>query len=388
MNASLGTCGILHPAADKGRLIDALRGFAALLVAYFHCRQIIWVGMQQFQNTFGHALDFSVISGYLTLPFTWGSAGVPIFFVISGYCIHYNAAQRLACNPAHRLDTSNFWARRWVRIYPVLIAALLLTLALDAISLQFAPVSHKIQSLGPTSFLVNLFSLQGIAGSPYGSNGALWTLSLEVQFYALYPLLFAARRRFGMRPVLAAVASINLVSAWFLERHNLQFCTSYWLSWTLGAYIADVYAHASARKTHLSRHWYSAAFILITLGCGAFHFFGQYTAFQLWALGFTCYLYRSLAHPIPPGIVTRALAWLGTFSYSLYLIHMPLFVCLGSFFYHSRQQLAIWPSFGFLLFSIPVAYLFYRTFELPAMTWAARLKRRQAAAAIQPLAAF
>ncbi|MFP3617228.1 acyltransferase, partial [Paraburkholderia sp. SIMBA_050] len=80
--------------------------------------------------------------------------------------------------------------------------------------LQIAPVSHKIRDVGLTAFLVNLFSLQGVAGYTYGSNGALWTLSLEVQFYAIYPLLFALRRRIGMPAIVATVALVNVASAW------------------------------------------------------------------------------------------------------------------------------------------------------------------------------
>jgi len=199
--------------AGKEHVIDAMRGFAALLVAYFHCRQVAWVGMQSFHQSVGHALNFSSIAAYLTFPIAWGSAGVPIFFVISGYCIHRGAALRLAQNPGYQLDTVNFWARRFARIYPVLLAALLLTFALDWISFQLPPVNHKLREIGLQAFLVNLFSLQGVAGKTYGSNGALWTLSLEVQFYVIYPLLFALRRRIGMTPVLAIVALVNVVSA-------------------------------------------------------------------------------------------------------------------------------------------------------------------------------
>src|SRR4051812_1456967 len=113
--------------AGKEHVIDAMRGFAALLVAYFHCRQVAWVGMQAFHQSVGHAFSPSAIAAYLTFPIAWGSAGVPIFFVISGYCIHRGGALRLASNPAYRLDAANFWARRFTRIYPVLLAALLLT---------------------------------------------------------------------------------------------------------------------------------------------------------------------------------------------------------------------------------------------------------------------
>ena len=77
MQASSGSPLTAPPVADhKEHVIDAMRGFAALLVAYFHCRQVVWVGMQSFHRAYGHALDPSVIVGYLTFPFAWGSAGV------------------------------------------------------------------------------------------------------------------------------------------------------------------------------------------------------------------------------------------------------------------------------------------------------------------------
>ncbi|TKC87812.1 acyltransferase [Trinickia terrae] len=360
-------------AAPKDFVIDAMRGFAALLVAYFHCRQVVWVGMEQFHRALGHALNPGAIAGYLTLPIAWGSAGVPIFFVISGYCIHRNAALRLAANPQYRLDARNFWARRFARIYPVLLAALLLTLALDTISLHFPPVSHKIRDIGLYPFLVNLFSLQGVAGYTYGSNGALWTLSLEVQFYAVYPLVFAARRRFGMNAVLAAVAIVNVASALLLERHDVQFFTSYWLSWMIGAYIADVRATAADGSRGKSALWYAAAAALTALGCAAFHF-GQYGAFQLWALGFACYLYKALDRTAPPHLASRVLARLGDFSYSLYLVHLPIFVCLGSVLFRSSLQLSIWPSLAFMPVAIGIAYGFYRLVELPAMQWSGSIK--------------
>ncbi|WP_408733816.1 acyltransferase family protein [Paraburkholderia tropica] len=353
-------------------LIDALRGFAALLVAYFHCRQVTWIGMGAFHQTHASLASPGTIVAWLTLPVAWGSAGVPIFFVISGYCIHRSGAARLLANPGFQLDAKQFWLRRFVRIYPVLLAALALTFVADSISLTMTPVSHKILDIGPQAFLVNLFSLQGVAGKTYGSNGALWTLSLEVQFYLLYPLLFAARRRFGFNAVLAAVAAINVMSALTLAPHDIVFFTSYWFSWMLGAWIAE----ARLRGSEGFRFAWPAAAVFAVAGCAAFHF-GQYGAFQLWACAFACYLVKALARPLASGGVLLPLfSKLGEFSYSLYLIHLPLFVLLGSLLFRSELQTSIWPSFGFTLAVLPVAWVFYRLFERPALNVAARLRKR------------
>ncbi|MCO4880399.1 acyltransferase [Paraburkholderia caribensis] len=362
--------------AGKEHVIDAMRGFAALLVAYFHCRQVEWVGMQSFHHVVGKSFDLNTIVAYLTLPIAWGSAGVPIFFVISGYCIHRGAAQRLANDSAYRLDAMNFWARRFARIYPVLFAALLLTLALDWASLQFPPVNHKILDIGPQAFFVNLFSLQGVAGKTYGSNGALWTLSLEVQFYVVYPLVFALRRRLGILPVLGMVALVNVVSVFVFERHDLQFFTSFWFSWMLGAWIAELQikrGDGSSRK-HVPWLMYGLAVLLTVLGCVAFRF-GQYLAFQFWAVGFACYLNEALKsrqHSETP--VIRLLSRFGDFSFSLYSIHLPIFVLLSSVLYRSVLQLSILPTFGFMLVALVVAWVFYRCVELPAMKWSSSLK--------------
>jgi len=209
-------------------------------------------------------------------------------------------------------------------------------------------------------------------------RGAIGGLITPTQFPAL--LLFALRRRFGMTQLLALVALVNIVSAYVLERHDLQFFTSYWFSWTLGAWIADARAQkASAMNTRrASNGLYAVAAVLVALGCVAFHF-GQYGAFQLWALGFAFYLYKALDRGAGETPVARVLSRFGDFSFSLYLIHLPIFVLLSSLLYRSTLQLSIWPSFGFMLVAVPVAYVFYRLVELPAMKWSASLKTRNKA---------
>jgi len=365
---------------DRDVAINAWRGFAALLVAYFHCRQITWIGIQQFHRT-GARFDLNTVFSYLTFPIAWGSAGVPIFFVISGYCIHRATARKLLANPAAPFDTGNFLMRRFARIYPVLLAALVLTYVLDTFSLGFTPVSPKIGTADLHLFIVNLLSLQGVAGGTFGSNGALWTLSLEVQFYLVYPLLIALRRRIGMKSVLVCVGIVNVISALVFERHEIVLFASYWFSWTLGAWIAEAKAAPGALKMPKGSMKLKIAAVVVTvLGCGAFKF-GQYLAFQFWALAFALHLFQALDKPMRNSLPVRGFSWLGEFSFSLYIVHIPILILLGSALFHSALQTTIWASFAFMIVPIAVAYVFYMLVERPAMNWSASLKRRQAATA-------
>lgn len=366
----------------KDIAINAWRGIAALLVAYFHCRQVTWVGMQQFHKS-GTGFDLNALFSYLTLPIAWGSAGVPIFFVISGYCIHRGTARKLLADPAAPFDTRVFYLRRFARIYPVLLAALLLTLALDTLSLRFTPAIHKINPMDAHAFIVNLLSLQGIAGKTFGSNGALWTLSIEVQFYVVYPLLLAMRRKLGMKALLTGIAAVNVVSAVILERHEIVIFTSYWFSWTLGAWIAE--AKLSAAIQGRSEKKGSAKLLIVALtlgvlGCIAFKY-SQYIAFQVWALAFAAYLFQVLDKPMRNSMPVRGFSWLGEFSFSLYMIHLPIFVFLASVLFHSALQVAIWPSFAFVAVAVGVAFCFYWAVERPAMQWTKVFRSRQVSSA-------
>ncbi|MDE2110382.1 MAG: acyltransferase [Alphaproteobacteria bacterium] len=141
--------------------IDVFRGVAAPMVAAFHAREITWIGIREFWKLHGLHAAPDVILGYMTFPLVWGSIGVPVFFVLSGYCIHRSQAFARARVGQFQLSSTNFLARRFLRIYPVLVGALFLTLLCDWACRRYFPNSYKLRDTGAEAFLVNLLSLQG-----------------------------------------------------------------------------------------------------------------------------------------------------------------------------------------------------------------------------------
>jgi peptidoglycan/LPS O-acetylase OafA/YrhL len=100
------------------RSIDLLRGCAALGVAIDHA--IIHSPQLPVERWFWPM--------YVVLHY--GHLGVPLFFVISRFCIHLQAARRRREDSAAGLNFVGFWKRRVFRLYPPYVAALGLSMAL------------------------------------------------------------------------------------------------------------------------------------------------------------------------------------------------------------------------------------------------------------------
>ena len=358
-----------------------MRGVAALIVAAMHTREITWVGIRQFWELHGFSASPGVIVGYLTFPLVWGSIGVPIFFVISGYCIHRGQAFARARNGVFQLGLTNFYLRRFFRIYPVLFAALLLTLGCDWISSHYYPHSYKLGDTDTRIFIVNLLSLQGISGPFYGSNLPLWTLSIEVQFYLLYPLLLTAMAWLGNSGTFFVLAFMNVASYFVLERRGYQLFSSYYISWYLGALVAEAEArnflYDRLSSTALRSALYGLSIATLSAGCILLFVF-NYVAFQVWAFSFATFLFVVLAFRRGSrGKVAKFFQSLGVFSFSLYIIHMPVVVLVHSIFYNSANQASIVPFFVILLAAIGCAFVFSVIFERPALALSQTFRGRR-----------
>src|SRR5258705_12813988 len=104
------------PSAPKSRLIsiDLLRGCAALGVVITHAFPAELTYLAEQSPWFGY---LGKVVGNLTL-------GVPLFFVISGFCIHLRWTQRYTQTGETKTDFLDFWKRRMRRLYPPYVIVL------------------------------------------------------------------------------------------------------------------------------------------------------------------------------------------------------------------------------------------------------------------------
>jgi peptidoglycan/LPS O-acetylase OafA/YrhL len=308
---------------DHIRFLDHIRGVAILCVFFFHCLDATF-GFDDLKWQ-GWFRNFDVPAAFLALlPAALGQVGVPIFFVVSGFCIH------LSYQRSKRHGYKEFFWRRFFRIYPVYFAALLLFAFVD-------PATRIVgQPHAAGQFFSHLFLIHNYFGYRYflGINGVFWSIAVEVQLYAIYPLLLWLVSRTGWRGALwtTGIIEVTMSSLWAIwdvhrsESWPLVFRlpTSWWFSWSIGAAIADDWMNK--RPIFLAR-WPVWFWPLVTVGIWFWKPLHVYE-FTTGALSTAVVVAHLLTRPgvrVPvPRFISEQLRLAGVMSYSIYLLHLPL----------------------------------------------------------------
>jgi peptidoglycan/LPS O-acetylase OafA/YrhL len=364
--------------------LDLLRGLAALYVVCFHASVLTWENADHYTAVTGHDAAFHTL--LLSRALEFGKPAVLLFFLISGFCIHYRQATTLVSAPSagRMLDIRVFAVRRVRRLYPPFLFAVALTALLDAVGASLNPALYAGESeywrlnmwqYGDRSFSTlfgNLLMQSALMVPPFGSNGALWSLAYEFWFYALYPIFVLITVRFGTYHAFAIIAPVGLaiqlavkvaptlLPSWL---GGVLLC---WIIWCAGALLAEAYA-GRVRLPGLEIAAAAATLGLALLVARRSTLDGP-VGFQAvaWGVCLTILLgYFLLAAPRWVRLVAeraaRSLALLGVISYSLYLVHLPWLTLLAAWWLaHNERLPAGWELFGLGVMS---------SVSLGAITW-------------------
>ncbi|MFE9453884.1 acyltransferase family protein [Streptomyces sp. NPDC006739] len=340
--------------------LDGLRGLAALYVLLFHCWLLTFPG---FPKNSGPSW-----LGWLM----YGRVAVVFFLVLSGFS--------LAISPARRgwtqKSVAGFLRRRAWRILPPYWAALALS---SAVAFFVVPASHYGPPNGRTLLVYGLV-LQDVFTAPT-PNGAFWSIAVEAELYLLFPLLLFFRRRLGALFLVAGV-TLTEVAHGLLADNASPVEGDNWLALDLApVFVAGlvaggiVVARESVRRVPWHRLAAAAALPVASLMAvrgsvwTVHHYFWVDLALAPAMAMFLAGIATGRPALLMRLLATRPMRRLGDFSYSLYLIHLPI-VMVVIRDVAPRFVSAGLPTFWFtLMLALPVslvsAWLFAEMFEMP-----------------------
>ncbi len=354
-------------------------------MVFYHLWNRFWPGVSTQSRVLAIG-EHSSPAFWLTSVFGFGYLGVHLFFVLSGFCIHAPQALNRFRGKSD-FSIKQFTIKRVRRLYPAYLASLFVTslcLAVFPILLflwRRQPFSLA-EAFGVKDFLVSAAFLQQLFPESIKFNGVYWTLVYEAGFYAFYPLLLFVTRKTGVVPVALAllVAELTLM---FHPTPIPFFVLNKYFEWYLGYMAAELFlGEANLPSTGLLAIVSGAVFALGIFSTASANLFifrdlifcVAFFGFLLLVLKFSreqaqaevfapSPLLRILSHPLP--------VLIGTFSYSLYLIHVPLIDVI----WHSCDLAAKYKAISAVSAEVipillipalfPIAYGFYWCFEKP-----------------------
>lgn len=271
--------------------VDALRGCAALVAAVYHCLEIIDRRMPEDPAAF----YFRSLNDHFDL----GKMAVVVFFMVSGYLIPQSL---------DRGTLSSFTIKRFFRLYPTYwLSIAVYLLLLPWLGQAIVPTAQRV--------LINLTMFQGFVGVP-DLIGVFWTLQIELSFYLLCMLLFAAglftSARWRVAPA-ATIAALLMASARLSSGVKLPVA----LCLAIGLmFVADALRR---RDAHYGK---CMAFFLALLPVTCWLAYGGDAARYLvsYLVGIGVFVLADYGRAWR-GFSSPGFTWLANSSYGMYLLH-------------------------------------------------------------------
>ena len=321
--------------------LDGVRAVAVVAVMLFHATHV-------------NAAPFDVSGGFF---------GVDVFFVLSGFLITTLLVEEF--QRSSRISFAAFYARRALRLLPALAVVILAVLVYSALDLP-GTTAHfvRVESLWTALYGLNwYFVVQHNPLLTLLQLGHVWSLSIEEQFYLVWPLrpVPPAQGPPDRSRLVAVVLGGAAISALVMvyeaprglagEFHALYGTDTRIQGMLLGAALGIAAVNgmlpvrAAARLAARIIGWGGGVLLLLCFAgvvgarSGAFLEDGGYTLVSLAAVALIVELLVA-----PGGVISRVLGWtpvrnVGRISYGLYLWHLPIFLVLTA----DRTGLSFWP---------------------------------------------
>ena len=369
--------------------LTGMRFFLALWIVVYHQRPPLNSILPAWPDLC-HALESTLKTGY---------SAVGIFFVLSGFVLAYNYDLQRICRPT---AIARFGAARFSRIYPAYLIGLVLLIPTTLYRFFSGLIDSYDMGWETGAFFANLLLLQAwIPDMALSWNYPGWSLSNEASFYTAFPFIGSWLSRLNRISTLLKAGSLfwvlalvaPLLAVWIPIPHfgrapatDIELPNAgLWANvirynpllrlpdFCLGMVLAQVFRRVP-RQNRLWRFgpWFylpASTFALLAYATA------DHIPFPLMHNGLLLPLYACIVFglalnggPLAHLLSTRPMVFLGNVSYSMYILHVPIYTWLGLAFkhiLHRSHEGWIW-FVCYVLAVIIGSSVFYQFIEEPA----------------------
>jgi peptidoglycan/LPS O-acetylase OafA/YrhL len=304
--------------------------------------------------------------------FNGGFIGVDIFFVITGYLMTLIINEDIKRN---EFSLTNFYFRRIRRIAPAYFFVILTIIPVSFIVLVPHDFKNFSESLiASATFLANVYFFRN--GNYFDVNLQnqpllhLWSISIETQFYLLFPIFLILLNKFTGKVnnkiiIITVLIILNILALEFSlvsDKTRFYLLIGRFWEFLIGALVAFfvTYKHKNNIKTDCVLSFIGLILIIVSV------FFIEVTDWpNLVTLAPTLGAALILIHANTKNITGRILSsklftTLGLLSYSIFLIHYPIFVIARI---NSEQNLSLLTYLLLMLLTFILAYISFNVVE-------------------------
>ena len=387
---------------EKQRLhnLHAIRGWAALFVVIAHAKYPFWSGGREYIDKYPmNTWDwYQYIIFGIDMLTSFASVFVITFFVLSGFFITRSIRMKNYAIPF-------FYGDRIIRIYIPYIGSLFIALVALYTANQIHPelftmvelnrpynmeLVKAYNDLNINSFSSAILFLPGESGIFFGMNGPYWSLYHEALFYITIPFLLLYLKKY----VFFILSSVLFVISFFYGGNWLTikaFVFSYSIYFAMGVLLFELTNNRSTRYFIVKKirkftnvvllFSISIMFIAIPLGILGFKKYGFLCGMIATALLILLVLYGKNTKALllfKKILINKFSNFLGTISFSLYLVHVPMFALYyaiwtkytGEFIFYDRIY---WIA---VLCVVPIGYISYLIFEKNSLVLLQKYKNK------------
>ncbi|WP_291276116.1 acyltransferase, partial [Flavobacterium sp.] len=189
----------------------------------------------------------NVLPAYIVRFNLFGAEAVTAFFLLSGFVIYYSYIRK-------QEDFSIYFRKRFRRIYPLFIIAILITLICSYISNELFPLNIK-EIIGNIFMLQNQEIFRGNIVFPVKGNPPFWSLANEWWYYMAFIPTLLIGKKYNLSPFYLSV-SLSAVATIIYYMHPNFICliAIYYAVWYAGAEMARVYMNDQNINFKNTRH--------------------------------------------------------------------------------------------------------------------------------------